>query len=310
MSDADALLNAIAAHPDEDTPRLMYADWLDEHGQPDRAEFIRVQIEIARKEHLPRAELNRYVPLYERNQELIDNHRAELLGPLAALPTDARIEYRRGFVAEVTMSWGSAFDANEADPNFYTKHFLSHSIPVLRLVLTVSIDEARRFLTHHRKGVLSGEEYCVTGLHTSSVDRGHFPPTDIEWWMSTNSSGWAQQLPRLEELFIPEGRLGDANAADLLHSRAFPVLTELDLSHNDLTDAAVESLLDSGLPRQLKRLILGGNSITDAGALALAERWPTGAGDRLEHLNLRFTQIGQVGQAALLRRFGGRIDLF
>ena len=62
MSDEDALLAAIAAHPDEDTPRLMYADWLDEHGQPVRAEFIRVQIELARKEHLPRAVLNRYAP--------------------------------------------------------------------------------------------------------------------------------------------------------------------------------------------------------------------------------------------------------
>ena len=59
MSDEAALLTAIAAHPDEDTPRLMYADWLDENGRPIRAEFIRVQIDIARKDHLPRAILNR-----------------------------------------------------------------------------------------------------------------------------------------------------------------------------------------------------------------------------------------------------------
>ncbi|MBM3980407.1 MAG: TIGR02996 domain-containing protein [Planctomycetes bacterium] len=47
MSDEKALLAAIWAHPHEDTPRLMYADWLDEHGQGERAEFIRVQIEAA-----------------------------------------------------------------------------------------------------------------------------------------------------------------------------------------------------------------------------------------------------------------------
>ena len=41
MSDEKALLAAIWEHPHEDTPRLMYADWLDEHGQPERAEFIR-----------------------------------------------------------------------------------------------------------------------------------------------------------------------------------------------------------------------------------------------------------------------------
>ena len=63
-------------------------------------------------------------------------------------------------------------------------------------------------------------------------------------------------------------------------------------------------------PPRLRHLVLGGNDISDAGAVALAAGWPTGAADRLEHLNLRFTNIGPVGQAALLTRFGGRVDLF
>jgi|SRR5579883_697815 len=46
MSDESALLAAIFAYPDEDTPRLIYADWLEEHGQPERAEFIRLQITL------------------------------------------------------------------------------------------------------------------------------------------------------------------------------------------------------------------------------------------------------------------------
>jgi uncharacterized protein (TIGR02996 family) len=44
----DSLLRAVAAAPDDDAVRLVYADWLDEHGQPERAEFIRVQIERGR----------------------------------------------------------------------------------------------------------------------------------------------------------------------------------------------------------------------------------------------------------------------
>jgi uncharacterized protein (TIGR02996 family) len=42
-----ALEAAIIAHTDEDTPRLVYADWLDENGDPDRAAFIRVQCRLA-----------------------------------------------------------------------------------------------------------------------------------------------------------------------------------------------------------------------------------------------------------------------
>jgi uncharacterized protein (TIGR02996 family) len=46
--DESALLAAIRAHPDDDTARLVYADWLDEHSQPERAELIRVQVNLAR----------------------------------------------------------------------------------------------------------------------------------------------------------------------------------------------------------------------------------------------------------------------
>jgi uncharacterized protein (TIGR02996 family) len=49
-TDRDALLAAIRANPDEDTPRLMFADWLDENGDPDRAEFVRLQCELAQLE--------------------------------------------------------------------------------------------------------------------------------------------------------------------------------------------------------------------------------------------------------------------
>lgn len=41
------LMAAIVANPDEDTPRLEYADRLQELGDDDRAEFIRVQVELA-----------------------------------------------------------------------------------------------------------------------------------------------------------------------------------------------------------------------------------------------------------------------
>lgn len=45
MSDGDALLRTILNNPDDDTARLVYADWLQENGNEDRAEFIRLQCE-------------------------------------------------------------------------------------------------------------------------------------------------------------------------------------------------------------------------------------------------------------------------
>lgn len=51
MTDAEALIRAVLDSPEDDTVRLVYADWLDERAQPGdsvRAEFIRLQIEIAK----------------------------------------------------------------------------------------------------------------------------------------------------------------------------------------------------------------------------------------------------------------------
>lgn len=47
MTDEADLLAAIAANPTDDSPRLIYADWLDDHGEHRLAAFIRHQIVVA-----------------------------------------------------------------------------------------------------------------------------------------------------------------------------------------------------------------------------------------------------------------------
>jgi uncharacterized protein (TIGR02996 family) len=42
------LLQAILDAPVDDVPQLVYADWLDDHGDSERAEFIRPQCRLAR----------------------------------------------------------------------------------------------------------------------------------------------------------------------------------------------------------------------------------------------------------------------
>lgn len=45
---ANLLRQTILADPADDLARLVYADWLEDHDQPDRAALIRVQVELAR----------------------------------------------------------------------------------------------------------------------------------------------------------------------------------------------------------------------------------------------------------------------
>jgi uncharacterized protein (TIGR02996 family) len=46
MSEEQAFLDAIAASPFDDTPRLVYADWLDEHGEPAKAAYLRLIVSL------------------------------------------------------------------------------------------------------------------------------------------------------------------------------------------------------------------------------------------------------------------------
>ena len=50
MSDEAAFLEALKANPADDTTRLVYADWLDEHGEPAKAEYLRLVAAVVRQE--------------------------------------------------------------------------------------------------------------------------------------------------------------------------------------------------------------------------------------------------------------------
>jgi uncharacterized protein (TIGR02996 family) len=67
MHTAAEFLAAICANPNDDTTRLVYADWLQENGQPERAEFIRLQCEIERNPSFLAPEDD---PLRRREREL------------------------------------------------------------------------------------------------------------------------------------------------------------------------------------------------------------------------------------------------
>jgi uncharacterized protein (TIGR02996 family) len=114
MFDQEGFVRAVIERPDEDTPRLIYADWLEEQGDTARAELIRVQCELAPhgSGHEPRA-------LLERENRLLLAHRRRFVAPLEDLGFSAATDrygygeggftfgWRRGFVEAVEV-WGAA----------------------------------------------------------------------------------------------------------------------------------------------------------------------------------------------------------
>src|SRR5262245_33042590 len=70
MPDREAHLQAIFENPTDDGARLVFADWLEEQGDP-RGEFIRLQIERQRQ---PTADADGLRPFVRREDELLAAH--------------------------------------------------------------------------------------------------------------------------------------------------------------------------------------------------------------------------------------------
>src|SRR4051812_38017921 len=74
MNEREALLRAVCANPDDDIPRLVFADWLQENGDEARAEFIRLQVQMARLESRAQDDWPAWQRLCAREQELRSEH--------------------------------------------------------------------------------------------------------------------------------------------------------------------------------------------------------------------------------------------
>ena len=139
MSDGDSLYRTVLAAPADDAPRLVYADWLEEHGQLERAELIRHMV------HFPR-DVARYRP----------PRPASLYWPDA--PDWVGYGVRRGFVDEIECPTG-AFLAHAAD--LFARH------PITRVELS------------DRSAVLLWPSSVATLCPASDLDEPWYWPVEL-----------------------------------------------------------------------------------------------------------------------------------
>ncbi len=98
MTEPERLLRAIAEDLYDDAPRLVYSDWLEEHGDLERAEFIRFQCELASANL---SEERRHA-LRLRERALFDAHRQQWCQAFG-LPIE-EVHFERGSIARMRLS--------------------------------------------------------------------------------------------------------------------------------------------------------------------------------------------------------------
>ncbi|MCI0455434.1 MAG: TIGR02996 domain-containing protein [Gemmataceae bacterium] len=312
MTDEADFLQNILDNPDEDANRLVYADWLEERGDP-RAELIRLQVESDRQEQeqlglddwhwgICRATImgggdwgsyrsswlcvRRDLPAVsgevpdsaDRVRSLLDEHGEELAGPV--LPFVQYYGFRRGLLERAVVSLGGLLEHGET---------LFRRAPILDLTVTDwedSPDELAEALSLPALARLT--HLHLPGKHTAGA-------------AVAGVLARATHLKRLTSLWLELAGIDSKGLELLANSPHLRSLTELHLEYSRIGLKGLKALTESRYLTRLRHLYLGGNSerrigFGVAGARVLAD-WPRLKG--LLSLDLGGGDLGDAGIAAL-----------
>jgi uncharacterized protein (TIGR02996 family) len=269
ITDEQPFLDAVLARYHDDGPRLIYADFLEDSGDPERAELVRVQIALARlpDEHPRRSDL------VNREAELLAAHLprwTEHVRDLVAGPP----QFRRGVLDSVSVDTAVFLARGEE---------LFSRVPVRRLRLLDDASLLPKLIHSPLLARVRELDLCDNELGNGGVD------------LLTRSP----HLKHLEALDLGFNGVDDAGVVSLARSSSFPSLTALSLNDNGaITAEGLAALARSPFTAGLTELDVSGNDVGEAGVRAALDGPSFG---RLHALHLGRNPIGDGGAVALAR---------
>jgi uncharacterized protein (TIGR02996 family) len=241
-------LEDVKSHPEDDTPRLIFADWLQEHGSAQeaaRGELIRIQ--VLQSHMLPS---DPRMPMIRRRElELLNRYHDAWVGPLM---DPFNWHFQRGFL-----------------------HLDGRAEKILR-------DEVAALATPELCAWLEGLR--VREVRTLHAARLAFAPF-LAYVHTLDLCGHRVLHPGIEALArsphvahlrslqLEGGRIGPLGAQTIASSPQLAGLHTLDLRGNRIRDEGAFALADSPHLGGLTALALGGNGISERGQAALRARF-------------------------------------
>lgn len=325
-----ALLAACRARPADDLPRLVLADWLEENGQPERAEFVRIQVEVSH----PTADVERIRGLKKREAELLAEHENDWTGGYQAAHTammPARRADDKGYVGSVPpwyrlvrglmrvgnaaefvgrpelrkwlksheLLWLEQIDFTFTTPGWFVKADLPdelHGRIWLNLRLSGPSNETA-WRAGFRQLALSGNFTAARSLSVNGAD-GEVVLEEL-----TNAD-----VSQLVALTMPG--CGGPRPASLIASAPFTALSSLDLG--PIPEAGLRAILASPYLGNLAHLNLVASPIGDAGLVALCESKLACTLRRVEFPNTGISDLGVIALAKsplFAHMLGPRLDV-
>lgn len=234
MNDHDALLRAIGEQPEEDTPRLVYADWLEENGEPERADFVRNQVELGHTDLNDPARL----PLVRKNVRYLTDFVPHWKAQLPRITGIEWGDFNRGLIEEVQA-------VNEVPVIHHAAEiFAVPGVHILRVRRLGGGNSLAAVPELNRLRALR----LVAARTSASVLRHLFA---------------SPHLGKLTVLDLHGNWADDAVAAEIADGR-FPDLTELWLGSNTIGDAGATALVNSPHLKKLRLIDLRNNPLSGA----------------------------------------------
>ena len=316
MSDIQGLLHAIRDQPDDDMPRLVAADWYEEHGDAVRAAFIREQQAFHRAawwDRDPRIE-RRLAALSLENQDA-------WVGPLLK---NEQVEWNRGFPWQLSTSARQLKGRLEAVLERFPALVVHNSGAWLSSLCASSARHRLRrlVLTGKPPTAAAWKRFCASEdfgrlqslrLELPAIGMALLP--DMVWapWFESLQSLELQDTSeqplhldqirpsrtgRLREFSVSNGQLRPNDVAHLAENPYFANLEELSLFSIRLTPAKVQTLADSTQLRALKTLRICFADLNSTAGQILAD---SPILNKVEYLDLSFSHLGPNGCDALLQ---------
>ena len=252
----------IIEEPESDEARLIFADWLEEQGDFNRAEFIRVQCSV---EHVPFWKPE-WSELKAREKELWQANQQQWTEGINLKTINYR--FRRGFVDRVILSRGMTINSVKKMVELF---------PTIQSLKLKTQKDLEQFGTLPWFGRLRQLNLACTGIKQPELEK-----------VITKSN-----LQQLTSLNLHANTIGGSGASMIMDVDVMPNLKKLSLSSTALNSSRVaKRIFNSPKFRQLDWLDIAGNWTMDAasGINSVFDKQPSS--------NLEFLEMGWGTSAA------------
>ena len=300
-ADELALLRGVEAAPDDDLPRLVYADWLDEHGRHARAEFIRVQCELTSIERrLPGMTLEekrvagpRRGQLLKAERKMYETRLSEYIGfeSDSVSKPNGNLYWsfvQRGFISE--------YAPHIYGPEFETEVLVYAAMTPRPKISLCCLEAVLR--DRERHDVFSNSALWAE-VNEVSLTHGYGPaetllPHELIPMM-------APDYPALRSFVAGISGLNPGHVCVIAERLKAPNLERLDLSRNDIVDSGVSFLHRAIYAKSLREIDLSNNPLCrPAVGWLTPERFPS-----LQHIDVSLCPITPDSLSALRAQLPG-----